>query len=276
MGSQLESRYDSKYLDIILDALKVSASYKPKFGKSGSHGLTLQQFRNLYQSDQFYNWFGLDNPILYAAHKAAGGMTSVYRQIGISCETVFREVFKDIFGLSDEEARWSYEVETPGGKTKKLNLDARLELKHIRDSDASETFHKWIKGAGENIQIAPSIINALMGTVFEIRQGYKSKDSKRQNADIDNGVAAYKSAYLPCIAVMSNQMDDDILRRYRANECVVLTGVVGLNDPFRSIYDFMHEIVGYDLAAFFERNSDRLKQEVGNVLETLLEVEPTA
>jgi len=31
----------------------------------------------MYRSDPFYNWVGLDNPLMYAAHKAAGGMTSI-------------------------------------------------------------------------------------------------------------------------------------------------------------------------------------------------------
>jgi len=30
----------------------------------------LQEFQALYQADPFYNWFGLDNPLMYAAHKA--------------------------------------------------------------------------------------------------------------------------------------------------------------------------------------------------------------
>lgn len=72
---------DSEYLQILLDAIRVCAHYKPKFGQGAKgDGLTLQQFRELYQADVFYSWFGLDNPMMYAAHKAAGGMTSVYRQ----------------------------------------------------------------------------------------------------------------------------------------------------------------------------------------------------
>jgi len=37
----------------------------------------------------------------------------------------------------------------------------------------------------------------ILGVVFECRQGYKSKDSKRQNADIANASNAYKYQYLP-------------------------------------------------------------------------------
>ncbi len=62
----------------------------------------------------------------------------------------------------------------------------------------------------------------------------------------------------------------DILTRYRAEKWSVLTGVIGLNDPLRSTYDFMREIVGYDLAAFFERNSATLRTEIDTVLRGLL------
>ncbi|MCX6277959.1 MAG: hypothetical protein NT004_07665 [Bacteroidetes bacterium] len=75
-------------------------------------GVSLSGFLKLYGSDPFYSWIGLDSSLMYAAHKAAGGMTSV-RQ-------------------------------TPKN-----------------------------------------------GVVFEVRQGYKSKDSKRQNADIDNATVAW-------------------------------------------------------------------------------------
>jgi hypothetical protein len=54
---------------------------------------------------------------------------------------------------------------------------------------------------------------------------------------------------------------------------LVLTGVVGLKNPLRSTYDFMAEIVGVDLAAFFERHSDILRTEVDNILRALLAME---
>lgn len=63
--------------------------------------------------------------------------------------------------------------------------------------------------------VAEPIRRTLSGTVFEVRQGYKSKDSKRQNADIANASTAYTRAYLPCVAVLSTQIDGDIVIRYR-------------------------------------------------------------
>jgi len=83
---------DRQYLQTIQDCVRTCLNYKPKFGKGGRTGVTLSEFRDIYQGDPFYEWFGLDDPLIYTAHKTAGGMTSIYRQIGIGCERVFRSV----------------------------------------------------------------------------------------------------------------------------------------------------------------------------------------
>ena len=261
---------DEQYLQIVLEPIRVSAEYKPKFGQGGS-GLSLEEFRHLYQNDPFYAWFGLDSPLLYAAHKAAGGMTSVYRQIGIGCEKLFRTILRDCFGLSEEEAIWSYEVPTAGGGSRKLHLDARVPLSCIKDESARTRFRKWMRNAAQSMQVDPAVSKTLKGVVFEVRQGYKSKDSKRQNADIASAATAYTQAYLPCAAVLSTQIDLDILARYRERKWSVLTGAVGMSDPLCSTYDFMQEVVGYDLAGFFRRNRETLKSETNAILRRLLE-----
>src|SRR3989304_5329000 len=76
---------DDRYLDLIRNALRVCLNYKPAFGHGKGDGITLEHFQQIYRDDEFYAWFGLDSPLVYAAHKAAGGMTSVYRQIGFGC-----------------------------------------------------------------------------------------------------------------------------------------------------------------------------------------------
>jgi len=74
---------ESSYLDIFLAPIRKCADYTPKFGVSSrEEGLNLAGFKNLYGGDPFYSWIGLDSDLMYAAHKAAGGMTSIYRQIG--------------------------------------------------------------------------------------------------------------------------------------------------------------------------------------------------
>lgn len=110
----------------------------------------------------------------------------------------------------------------------------------------------------------------LQGVVFEVRQGYKSKDSKRQNADIANAATAYTKGYLPCVAILSLQNDDDVALRYRNEKWVLLTGNTEEDDARTSLYAFMRTAVGYDLAAFFQRHSDTLKAEVHSVLTQLL------
>ncbi|NET55986.1 MAG: hypothetical protein F6K47_07390 [Symploca sp. SIO2E6] len=261
---------DEKYLNIILSPIRVCANYRPKLGQRTSEGYTLEGFQKLYRADSFYTWFGLDNPLIYAAHKAAGGMTSVYRQIGIGCEHLFREILTDYLMLTSEQVNWSYEIPGTGNRKRKLSLDARIPLENIQDTTARERVKAWIAAAAADLDVEPSIINSLTGAVFEVRQGYKSKDSKRQNADLANAATAYTKSYFPCILVLSSQIDTDIVLRYRASKWFILTGMVGANDPLKSTYDFVKNVVGYDLAAFFERNSETIKNEVDVVLEALL------
>lgn len=262
---------EAPYLDLVLDPLRVCAKYKPKFGQGNKgSGLTLEQFQRLYQSDPFYNWFGLDHPMMYAAHKAAGGMTSVYRQIGIGCEKLFRTILRDALDLSDDDVTWSYEILLPTGKKRILSLDGRVPLDRIPDKSKRNRFHGWMRKSADEVGVDPKVFATLDGTVFEVRQGYKSKDSKRQNADIANAATAYTKAYLPCAAILSTQIDGDILYRYRSEKWTVLTGVVGTGNPLASTYDFMREVIGYDLAGFFTRNKKVLRKEVEAVLRTLL------
>ena len=264
---------DAEYMEIIVERVRVCASYKPKFGRGGRDGLTLRQFQDLYGADPFYAWFGLDNAMLYAAHKASGGMTSVYRQIGIGCERVFRRILADQFGLSAEDASWSYEVPSASGRTRKLSLDGRVPLSQVREVADRARVRRWMRRSSQAAGVDPKVLRSLSGVVFEVRQGYKSRDSKRQNADIANAASAYVKSYLACAVVLSKQIDEDVLRRYRDSRWVVLTGTIGSDDPLTSTYDFMRDVVGYDMAGFFERNAENLRAEIAHVLATLLDPE---
>jgi hypothetical protein len=266
----VESDLDKEYLPIIVDPIRVCAAYTPKMGGKNSKGYTLEEFQALYQADPFYNWFGLDNPLMYAAHKAAGGMTSIYRQIGIGCETLLRRIFQDNLGLSVSDTRWSYQIPSETQKFQTLSLDGRIPLNAVQGSKAQERIHAWIEEKASELQVDPKIIASFNGIVFEIRQGYKSKDSKRQNADIRNAGSAYARAYLPCVMLLSTQIDYDIYNRYRIAGWAILTGKIGNTTALESTYMFMRDIVGYDLVAFFERNHQYLREEIEKVLEALL------
>ena len=265
---------DPRYLELVLNPIRVCAKYHPKLGQGNkADGLSLSQFQTLYQADPFYTWFGLDHPLMYAAHKAAGGMTSIYRQIGIGCEKLFRTVLRDSLDLSDEDVTWSYDILLPTGRKRTLYLDGRVPLDRIPEKIRRDKFREWMRESATAVGVAPAVFDTLRGAVFEVRQGYKSKDSKRQNADIANAATAYISAYLPCAAILSTQIDGDILHRYRGEKWAVITGVVGASNSLISTYDFMRDVVGYDLAGFFSRNRELLRDEVEVVLRTLLKPE---
>ena len=261
---------NQKYLFTFLRRIEVCKKYKPKFGQGAGDGLSLGEFQQLYQSDPFYAWFGLDNPLMYAAHKAAGGITSVYRQLGTACEEVFRQILRDEFELSAVQSTWFYQTSASTDKKRKLSLDGRVDLSDIQDAAKRDQFEHWLLAAAGHVGVVPEIANVLKGAVFEVRQGYKSKDSKRQNADIANAAMAYSQGYLPVVVVLSTQMDSDIITRYRHEKWLILLGSLsGTN--LQSTYTFMKQVLGFDLADFFRQNSQTLKLAIDDVLRALLE-----
>jgi hypothetical protein len=265
-----QEEQDREYLAYIVNAIRVCADYRPKLGHGADKGYTLAEFQRMYRSDPFYSWVGLDDPLMYAAHKVAGGMTSIYRQIGIGCENLFRRVIQDSLALSEDDVKWSYTVKKGRGKTRTLYLDARIPTDSVSDTARRNAIKKWIADCAADLDVSDRVAATLQGVVFEVRQGYKSKDSKRQNADIANAATAYTKAYLPCVAILSLQIDDDIALRYRNEKWALLTGSTAEKSPQKSLYTFMRTVIGYDLAAFFQRHSDTLKAEVNAVLTKLL------
>ena len=259
-----QKQWDDRYFRILKSALDQCRDYKPRFGGGSGPGLTLEQFQSLYTSDPFYHWIGLDSPLTYAAHKAAGGITSVYRQIGIACQWIFHQMLQDHLGLSSEEAAWSYVI-----GSRKLSLDGRIVIDDVKDLKVREKVKQWIDAAGRLAGLQNDTLQGIKGCVFEVRQGYKSKDSKRQNADIANAANAYAHKYMPVIILFSTQIDSDVARRYKERHWIILTGTTN-GSSTESTYAFCREVIGYDLAAFFERRSKDVKEKVEDLLETLL------
>ena len=148
-----------------------------------------------------------------------------------------------------------------------LKLDGHIDLGHLPESNAKQRVHEWILEFKKKLDVQSEI----RGVVFEVRQGYKSKDSKRQNADLANAASAYTQQYLPVLVVMSLQLDTDIRTRYEGGKWGVLSGSIDTDDPHYSTYAFCNQVIGYDLGQFFERNSERLRREVVGIVNTLLE-----
>lgn len=258
---------EQQLLRKFLEPLKVCKRYKPKFGLGNrEEGIGLSQFMDIYGADPFYAWCGLNSELMYAAHKAAGGMTSVYRQIGKGCENLFREIIIDSTGYKDRKsAEWSYKSKTSSGKDKTLSLDGRLILSEIENTKVKSNVNQWL----ENYCLSLQTEIPKYGAVFEVRQGYKSKDSKRQNADIDNVAVAWSQGYLPVFAIFSGQIDNDLVLRYRNNRAGIVVGTFNGTSE-ESLFSFCKDVLDYDLADFFKRNSPEIKKEMHNTLEALL------
>ncbi len=259
---------EERYFQLLDNALQASMGYKPKFGKGKKGGVTLAEFQEMYGEDPFYHWVGIDSPLMYAAHKAAGGMTSIYRQLGIGGEWIFRAMLQESLGLSREQVSWSYEIPKPNGKTKTLKLDGRIQFEDIVDAALYQRILEWANAVRAKLLLPTD--KRYKGVVFEVRQGYKSMDSKRQNADIDNATNAYIYDYIPVLLVLSKQIDTTPITRYTSSRLLILTGIHD-GPTTSSTYSFCRNIIGYDLAAFFESYSAKIKMKLEQVLRNLLE-----
>ena len=259
---------DTHLIETFLTPVRIGAGYRPAFGQSNSEGIDLPTFQALYGSDPFYAWLGLDDPLVYAAHKAAGGLTSVYRQIGVGTERLLREIIRGTLGLDETQTAWRYEYVKPDRKKGVHILDARISLQDL-NGPQRQKISDWISSVGPRIGLNTAKLKRINGVVFEIRQGYKSADSKRQNADLRFGMSAYQEGLLPAFMILSRQVSETVIERYKTNNMAVMTGVLE-NNPQTSTFAFFERVIGYDLAAFFKRNTDALKFEVLRITHALL------
>ena len=228
-------------------------------------------FRTFYTSDFFYDLVGLASDEVYAAQKAAGGMTSFYRQLGIACERLARSVFAHEFALTDEQVRWAYSVPVSEDKSRVLTLDARLVPLDVENEAARSRLDRWLSQAVAAAGASDRVASTITGAVFDIRQGYKSADSKRQNADIGFGTKALMDGYLPCVLVFSGQVSQTVVARYRAQGLYVM---LGSSSPLahESTFDFFRNAVGWDLEAWLLTHRKVLRTEVQAILKHLLSV----
>lgn len=267
-GKKLSVSRDEIYTSILLTPLNECASYRPAFGLQGGNGTDVIQFRALYGADPLYHWIGLDSDLMYAAHKAAGGMTSIYRQLGIGCERLLRSIVQDQLSLSDAQTAWSYQYDKGDGVLGTHTLDICIHAADIASEAHRDRFLAWVRTSAERIGVPSDRARELSGAAFEIRQGYKSADSKRQNADLRFGLRAYADAnLLPVIAIVSTQASDTVCRRYSDNRLLVIRGTL---EGDASTFTFFREVIGFDLAAFFVRNTTEIRTRFEQIIAKLL------
>jgi len=197
-------------------------------------------------------------------------MTSIYRQLGAGCDNLFRAIIQDALLLSDEEVAWSFEIEKEDKKKATLTLDARIDVSHIgRKPKVRGRVVDWLAKCGACLRLPDDRIKQLKGAVFEARQGYKSADAKRQNGDLRFAMNASMENYLPVLSIISTQASRSVLRRYKNAKMLVMTGVLSQDDTI-STYAFFRNVVGFELDAFFNRNTEAMRKRCQKVLEALL------
>jgi hypothetical protein len=83
---------------------------------------------------------------------------------------------------------------------------------------------------------------------------------------------AYANGYIPCLMVMSAQIDDDIAARYRQAKWLLLQGYINTS-VYTSTYDFYKNIIGFDLASFMMENQTFFQTEINKIIDQLMRAE---
>jgi hypothetical protein len=255
---------EERYLNYLLDSIRVAARKPPQLGTRKD--VSLEDFKRLYGADPFYAWIGFDSDLLYTAHKAGAAMTSLYRKLGDGCQDLWRAIIRDQFGVAEKDAKWEYTVPTDTGPRKRT-LDGRIDVLDFPESDALHRFQAdWLPRAKEKLgaKINPR------GAVFEVRQGYKSQDAKRAGGDVDNAGRIALESSLPSLVVFSNQLPEQIARRYATAGWLILRGTT-VDDSLQSTFAFAKDIMGFDLAGLLHESSARLRSETEAILAEVLE-----
>ena len=257
-----EQRSD-RYAAYLIDALRAASQNLPKFGTG--HDVTAEEFRQLYGDDPFYNWLGLDSDLLYMTHRAASSMTSLYRKLGDGCQNLFRAIIRDEFSIRDDQALWEYTVQTDRGPRVR-SLDGHIDVLDFPPTPALDRVREeWLPQAKARLgaTISPR------GVVFEVRQGYKSQDSKRSAGDVDNAGRIALQSLLPAVAVFSKQIPSTVVRKYEGAGFLVLRGIE-TDDPLESTFAFSEQVMGFDLAGLLSSRSNELRVETEHILSTIL------
>lgn len=255
---------EQRYLGYLVDAIRLAARRPPQFGTGKD--VSLDQFKRLYGEDPFYAWIGFDSDLLYTAHKAGSAMTSLYRKLGDGCQELWRAIICDQFDVDDNDATWEYTVPTDRGPRKR-SLDGRIDVLDFPRSAALRRFQDdWLPAAREQLgaKINPR------GVVFEVRQGYKSQDAKRAGGDVDNAGRIALESSLPALVVFSNQIPEQIARRYASAGWLILRGTTAV-DPLASTFAFANDVMGFDLAGLLAQNSTNLRTETEAILSGILQ-----
>jgi hypothetical protein len=88
-------------------------------------------------------------------------------------KNVALEDFQSLYdlGLTENQAKWSYQVQTLSGRTRTLSLDGRIELASLGNETQKERVSDWLYQVADYLDIDSTISQTLLGTRNETEDG---------------------------------------------------------------------------------------------------------
>lgn len=190
------------------------------------------------------------------AHKyaftALGGrlITSLHRNFGDIIEMSVREIFKVKFDLDGALAQMSLTLKSVEKRSTRTS-DATIPFDALEAHERSQiqSLHKHLLNANHGDA------NKLKGISYEIRQCYKSNDSKRRTADIDMADLLLANKQLPVMLIFCSSSSPSIITDYRRlSKWIILEG----NEAF----DYVAKLTGFNFKTYLHDKCKLHKKEL--------------
>ncbi len=195
--------------------------------------------------DALYGLLFKNISVFYAQSVLGGRITtSLHRNFGDIIEVSVREIFKHAYSLDDGLARSSFSIQSIEKRSTRTT-DVSIPFEALTNAQEKSLRAYHVKLCGKHTPALLAQHGACRGLGYEVRQCYKSNDSKRRTADIDMSDLLFQNKIIPMMLIFCSSSSPSIIRDYRRlSKWMIVEG----DDAF----DYVREISGFDFRGYLD------------------------
>lgn len=212
------------------------------------------------KSDALYGLLFRDISEFYVQSVLGGRITtSLHRNFGDIVEMSVREIFKSAFDLDDQLAQSSFtlkSIEKRSTRTTDVTLPyTALEEKTVGRLRA---FHEQL--CKRHRRDVEGLHATCKGVGYEVRQCYKSNDSKRRTADIDMSHLLANKGLAPVMLIFCSSSSASIIQDYnRLSKWLILEGTAA--------FEYVNDVTGFNYRAYLDSKIEKLAPQLRSLFQ---------
>jgi hypothetical protein len=240
---------EDQILELAVQHLSRISEYDPYQNFPGVNNRAT--FSRMIARDPAFRHLGLDESERYVIARIGGNLiTSLHRKVGDMYEDIFQILIRNRFDLNQSDL--SYSVDLPiGGRTQERSTDGYVPIEKLVDKQVALT---------ALVPDADTRWPSPKGIAFEVRSCYQIGDSKRIQADYDMALALAQKQVVPVMLIMCETSLRSPVTRLRASWALY---------EGENTFDFIKTLTEFDLVAFMNKHSDKLKKPIQDALSSL-------